>query len=327
MGGGLIRDDDCLIAAGMSLSDKRILVGTSKSENKKVVLSLKFTNAADGFFTSRNLNGNTDYATHFIQAMKEDALYFTQFDTHNPNAWTKDSCDHLNTDSALRCYGTDDTCGFRIAQNRGANGRPAPTCCWRFSFRFHADEAVAANGFMIQVQEREGLSLLQQLETEMAAQARLKVFRTTTNDASFHPDLLRRLQVAIETWYGAGCPSPEVATDVSLEDLPMECDGDHNSPIDFIFFHDGGHDRGEAWQSDRKGKPKDNKTIATIPKSTNESKANGDQLCRAEPMPAHNLEAEADCTSPEAPTEHQSHAMPLKVNVPDDVLVEELPMD
>jgi len=212
--GGLAQDGGCLTAAGRSPadkgSDKGSMVGTPRSQNKKVVLSLKFT----------NVDKNTDYATHFVRAMKQDA-YFMQFDRYNPNAWEKDSCEYHFADSALRCRGTDDTCGFRIARNCGSNGRPSPTCCWRYSFRFHADEAVAANGFMIQVQEREGLSPPQQLETEMAVQARLKIFRTITNAASFHTELLRRLHVAVEAWYEAGCPFSEAPTQVLLGDLAM----------------------------------------------------------------------------------------------------------
>merc|ERR1712129_557109 len=50
--GGLTQDDDCLIAAGRSLIDKRLMVSTPISEKKKVVLSLKFTNASNGFFTA-----------------------------------------------------------------------------------------------------------------------------------------------------------------------------------------------------------------------------------------------------------------------------------
>jgi len=208
--GGLIQDEDCLLAVGRTLADKRSMGGSQRSQNKKVVLSLKFNNA----------DTNTDYATHFMQAMRFDQ-YFMEFDTYNANAWEKNSCDHLFTDSVLRCRGTDDTCGFRVAQNRGPNGRPSPTCCWRFSFRFHADKAVAAKGFMIQVQEREGLSVPQQLETEMAVQAKLKVFRTMTNAACFHPELLRRLHAAILSWYGASCPDPETPTEVLLGDSAL----------------------------------------------------------------------------------------------------------
>jgi len=213
--GGLHQDEDCLIAAGKMISDAQSLVGPARCQNKKVVLSLKFTR---GMLSEKN----TAYATDFVQAMREDG-YFMYFDTYNPNSWEKESCDYLFADSAqVLCRGTDETCRFQVSKNRRSSGRPSPTCCWRFSFRFHADEAAAANGFMVQVQEQEGLSLSQQMESDMAAQARLKVFRTVTNSASFHPELLRLLHGQVQTWYEAGCPSPEAATEVLFGDGVMD---------------------------------------------------------------------------------------------------------
>mmetsp|Transcript_62618 Transcript_62618/g.123765 ORF Transcript_62618/g.123765 Transcript_62618/m.123765 type:complete len:513 (+) Transcript_62618:55-1593(+) len=201
--GGLTQDDECLIAAGKTLADKQFMAATPRSQNKKVILSLKFT----------DVDKNTDYANDFVWAMKEDE-HFMQFDTYNPNAWEKDACHNHFPEFATTCRGTDDTCGFQVSKNRRSDGGPLQTCCWRFSFRYYADEAVSANGFMIQVQEREGLSPTQELETEMAGQARLKIFRTITDADSFHPELLEDLHAAIQSWYEAGCACPEAVTEI-----------------------------------------------------------------------------------------------------------------
>merc|ERR1712129_586497 len=60
-----------------------------------------------------------------------------------------------------------------------SSGRPCAKSCWHFAFRFHQDEATKdANGFMTQIEEKGGLGDGQKIETEMATEAGIKVFRT-----------------------------------------------------------------------------------------------------------------------------------------------------
>jgi len=76
--GGLNQDHACLKAAGLwdSEADK------SYSRPEQATLSMKFSLAEK----------STTYATIFALALKQDP-FLSNFKTHNPNAWSKDSCD------------------------------------------------------------------------------------------------------------------------------------------------------------------------------------------------------------------------------------------
>merc|ERR1719219_941193 len=82
--------------------------------------------------------------------------------------------------------------------------------CWRFSFRYHLDQSKATNGFMIQVQEKHGLSDRQKIETEMAKQAGVKIFRTTTTSEDVSGRSLDYLKNAIQEWYINDCKDMEL---------------------------------------------------------------------------------------------------------------------
>jgi len=90
-----------------------------------------------------------------------------------------------------------------------ANGNMTPkkTSCWRFAFRFHQRESKESNGFMIQVEEWEGKGLGdgQKMETEMARDVGLKVFRTYTNVTNLTVGMMSSISEAVKEWYDSGC--------------------------------------------------------------------------------------------------------------------------
>lgn len=58
---------------------------------------------------------------------------------------------------------------------------------------------------MIQVEERKGLGDGQRIETEMAKQVGLKVFRTYTNSDRFSKKDFTPISIAVKEWYRSGC--------------------------------------------------------------------------------------------------------------------------
>jgi len=166
---GLNQDHDCLKASGLWDNYRR-----TYARKEQLTLSVRFSLA-------RN---STEYATNFAIFLKRN-YYLREFQAYNPNAWCKDSCDPIFTDIKHPCRGTNITCGFTETQNlvktRDGKKRPANQCCWPYSFRFHLEESKATNGLMIQVQEQHGLGDGHKIETEMAQQAGVKIFRTTTD--------------------------------------------------------------------------------------------------------------------------------------------------
>merc|ERR1711956_196660 len=131
---------------------------------------------------------------------KTDA-FLGQFKAYNPNAWCEKSCDPNFTDISHPCRGTLSTCGIPESENCTAEGRPKNTSCWRFSFRVHQQDCKASNGFMIQVQEIGGLGAGQNIETEMANQAGLKMFRTVTKKDTFGVYQMYYVAKAVQAWY------------------------------------------------------------------------------------------------------------------------------
>jgi len=190
---GMNQNPDCLKAAG--LFDQEEAHAYERSE--KVTLSIKFSLGEKC----------TEYATHFAKGMKEDE-FLRQFKAYNPNAWCKKSCDPKFTDKTHKCRGCSSTC---VKQNIDPiKKRPSNESCWRFAFRFHQQESKDTGGFMIQVEETQGLGLGQEIETEMAQQVKIKVFRTYTNmtylgGAVYSFDSMKVISKAVQDWYKSGC--------------------------------------------------------------------------------------------------------------------------
>jgi len=89
-------------------------------------------------------------------------------------------------------------------QHESEDGRcqeqPGEKSCWRFTFRFHQEESKETNGFMIQVQEMDGLGDGQKLETELAREVGLKVFRTYTNECFLRKYGMLKISKAVKDW-------------------------------------------------------------------------------------------------------------------------------
>jgi len=191
---GISQDPDCLKAIGL---------GDVTCDNKQyarsevAILSVKFS-----------LSGKvTTFATAFALAMKSDR-FLKDFKTHK--VWCKTSCDPMFTNMDHPCRGTLTTCTFPDTWRNfttDANGKkkPCSTSCWRYLFRFHQKECKATNGLMIQVEESEGLGAGQKIETVMAKQLGLKVFRTYTDESIWQNNTIEKISQSIEEWYTSGC--------------------------------------------------------------------------------------------------------------------------
>jgi len=202
--GGLNQDSECLKESGLWDRTPR-----KYSRKEQATLSVRFSLART----------STDYATNFAIFLKRHT-YLGEFQAYNPNAWCKSSCDPIFTDIKHPCRGTNQTCSYTEAQNLvaetpGGKKKPASKSCWRYSFRFHLEESKATNGFMIQVQEKNGLGNGQKIETEMAMQAGVKVFRTTTTSEDMYERSLYSLERAIKHWYMNECK------DRTLEEISL----------------------------------------------------------------------------------------------------------
>lgn len=186
---GLESHPDCLKAAG--LWDDSVT-----RSHCKAVFSCRYSLS----------EGSSEYASEFYLAMRNDA-YLKRFCTYWPNAWARGSCDPDYTDLTHRCRGTPSTCDFTsLDKNMDVStNRLRADCCWRFGFRYCLDTARAANGFMIQLEERSGLAWGQKIEREMAYETDSKVFAIYTNEPAFNLATFNRVALAVEAWYKSGC--------------------------------------------------------------------------------------------------------------------------
>jgi len=186
--GGLNQSPKCLKAAG--LWDEKYM----EKLPFEVVQSVKFSLSEK----------STMYASEFALAMKKDRFLKT-LKTYNPNAWEKDSCDPEFTNIKHNSRGTQETCQFPNFRNLNAEGNPKDKSCWRVAFHFHLEQCKKNNGFMIQVQEKKGLGAGQEIETIMAKEVGLKVFRTCTESDDFRQDRIEKVRKKIEEWRSSGC--------------------------------------------------------------------------------------------------------------------------
>jgi len=189
--GGLNQDADMLKASGL-WDDQENKVYPRKEQ---VTLSVKFSLEEK----------TTSYATEFALEMRDDP-FLSQFKTYFPNAWCKKSCDPKYTNINHACRGTLQTCEINESENLTADRTPSSTSCWRFAFRFHQEKSKATGGFMIQVEEKEGLGDGQKIETEMADQVELKIFRVIEKEVDyFDHQRFHRVVDAVKAWCDNGC--------------------------------------------------------------------------------------------------------------------------
>jgi len=159
---------------------------------------------------------NSDYATNFVVLLKRNE-YLRNFKTYNPNSWRQSCCGPDLQNISNSCRGTNCTCKFADSQHvfeeaPSGEQKPAKQSCWRSSFRFHLEHEIkATRGFVIQVQDKNGLHDSQRIETEMAQQAGVKIFRTITTSDDVKADQLVVLEEAIKDWYKKGCKNHYMA--------------------------------------------------------------------------------------------------------------------
>jgi len=190
-GGGLNQNPECLRVAGLweDEEDTRPL---------QAIQSVKFSLTAK----------SSTYATDFALAAKKDP-YLKTFRMYNPNAFCKHACDPHVTNMYYPCLGSMSRCtgspdnkrNFRPDPKEEGKVKPCATSCWRYSFRWHQEQCKANNGFMIQVMETSGLGGGQQIETAMAEEIGIKVFRTYTNYGDFENDRIEKLSKRIQEWH------------------------------------------------------------------------------------------------------------------------------
>merc|ERR1712008_181941 len=88
--------------------------------------------------------------------------------------------------------------------------RPFATSCWRFAFRFHMEECKAHGGFMLQVEETEGLGNGQKIETEMAKEVSIKIFRAYAHDSDVYDYRMEVVAKRVRAWYKSGCKNMDL---------------------------------------------------------------------------------------------------------------------
>jgi len=149
---------------------------------------------------------STDYAINFAVLLKRNP-FFRQFKTYKLNALREDCCDPVLTNTSTPCQGAASACGFEETQNlvvEAPSGEKTPSKQSCSSFQFHLEECQATQGFMIQVQDKHGLDDGQRMETEMAQQRNVKIFRTMTTSEDVGDQQITVLEQAIQDWYKKG---------------------------------------------------------------------------------------------------------------------------
>ncbi len=218
--GGLNQDPDCLQAAGLFHDN----YDTLKLNNApRIVLSTKFSLGEK----------TTSYATKVALLMKKNP-YFASKVVYSPNTWDKNTCDPNWTDITFPCRGTKETCQkYEFKDNLPVEKE----CCWRSSYRYQLMRGKETGGFMVQVAEFDNsyevekhvLGNGQQIETELAQQVGLKVFRVYQQLEKSRPvffynisalyglnseksisKLIDELVKCAESWYENGCSDMSV---------------------------------------------------------------------------------------------------------------------
>jgi len=184
-------------------------LGDCETGPSLAILSVKYGMTAE----------STNYSNEFVLSMRHQC-YLKQFNAYNPSVRSKANCDDKQdiTSPCNQCRGTLKSCKFAVSTNltrdaTSGKDKPGENSCWRFAFRFRQEECKDSCGFMIQVEEIEGLGQGQIVESMMAEQVGLKVFRTFTNKKSADSGDLDRLEQAVKAWIEGGY------TNMDLEDV------------------------------------------------------------------------------------------------------------
>jgi len=208
---GLNQDHECLGAAGIwaeSLEQRD--TDLAKKDPRKGIYSVKFC---------------TSFATDATAIMKRHE-YVGTFDVYFPSAFNKRSCDPHFITFSWPCRGTTATCCMEPESLR--SGKPDNNSCWRYSFRNHQEICANSGGFMLQLEEREddmndapfALGAGQIIETDMAKQAGLKIFRIQQGTKKWHKrrdfneEDANMVAEAIKSWSDAGGSATDCAEQI-----------------------------------------------------------------------------------------------------------------
>jgi len=195
--GGMNRDRKCLLATGLwnAMPAASLTLPT-------IVMSCRFS-----------LNKHCNYhSTLFGIFMKENA-FFNQFGIYHQNPWSISSCGPELANSTWPCRGTRDTCKMM----HDINEKPQENeCCWRHNIRCRLEKAKADGGMVIQVSEwvssarNHLLGPGQDIETEMAAEIGVKIFRVMQNQhadrnpVQFDQQHVTQVERKILIWHRSG---------------------------------------------------------------------------------------------------------------------------
>jgi len=191
--GGLNQDSGMLRAAGLWDEGEQ-----EYEHSERAIMSVKFSLG----------EASSPYATEFALTIRQDP-FLGKFKIYNPNAFEKKSCDPSFTNFQQTCRGTQDTCKIPPDHNLSA-GKPTPRSCWRFAFRFHQQECKETNGFMLQAEEKGQLGAGQLIETDMARQVGLKMFKTFHHGDHFDQTHARKVSETVQAWYASGCRNKDM---------------------------------------------------------------------------------------------------------------------
>jgi len=193
--GNLIYDKDCLLVSKVSGADKG-----SKLDLPLIVLSTPYSIGQN----------TTSYATDFLLWINHFS-FFHQFRVSHPNAGRRKSCDPNFTTVSWPCKGTTNTCTF--PRNLRVGKPKENECCWRYNFRYYLEKSKKSRGFMVQLtgwdedMDKHSLGRGQQIETEMAKQVGIKIFRVVekqtmvdTGELQLDRRYIGDLQKNIKVW-------------------------------------------------------------------------------------------------------------------------------
>ncbi|CAB9498552.1 expressed unknown protein [Seminavis robusta] len=208
--GGLNQDRDCLVMAGIWDEQK---TKTADPSTEEALVK-----------TERQTAATTPTATQFTLLLKEHSyIQDGGFMVYSPNAFNKGTCDPEWTEFDWPCRGTFETCSKDPSLKTGV---PIESeCCWRYSFRYHLEEAERSHGFMIQVVELNPvgyhciltpeLGKGQSIEKDMAQEVGIQIFvaeqpispRDFEEPGQFTREDIERLVDEIREWYETWSPT------------------------------------------------------------------------------------------------------------------------
>jgi len=195
--GGMNQDKECLLATGLWNTSR---VGISLLPT--IVMSCRLS-----------LDEHCNYhSTLFCIFMKENE-FFKRFGIYHQNPWSISSCSPNLMCSDWPCRGTSTTCGM-IQEHNGKHQEDQ--CCWRYNIRCRLEKAKLNGGIVIQVSEwvasarNHLLGPGQQIETDMAIQVGVKIFRVMQNQyadrspVSFNQQHVSQVEENIDKWHQSG---------------------------------------------------------------------------------------------------------------------------